>query len=1653
MDMIVLKISDLAEYLRQLGPIVDCIQTEVWQEGDTSDETLAPHGALTVLLMELSASGMSVPEFAKASGSELFLSNLPRPSIPRNILESHATKWVKAGAKNKEAENQILDSFKRISHGGTIGSWIRSTVLGSNEKGLSPDVCPPALPPDFTSLLVWIDPDSDQTPIAEIESWIQEVLMSTKQFRDVVGWQFVLAEKATMDIYSDSLLGHIFIHSPRSIHNERSVRLAASGLLTRAGADRLDQHSQVLTISEIKSIIKVLPTHIAGCTSIEVIGGTTTVATTGPARVLITCTGTCAAMLLINVYKVASSSSVSSENLAISDHKQAQLMAICVGPSAPTVLTDVIIVDGGIAVYATSPTIDGAPCSSGGVLKDLSTMFEPDGTGFVNPTPIHATLRKLFAPDGIIAQLMQNTFDRTTAKAWWTFEGLVDEIVTANTQGVLAACRDLRGDWPNAERDDIGCVCPNALSSPGSILIDDDGTPHITNFQNSTRVGIMTSPAQVMFNIIFRCCGINTDEQLTEAMSLISSLFPKVLPGRSLSISTLPDFRPTKSSRLNIGASAVLHIWSYLGTIIAHCGYVHGDGHPRHLYMAMLFICQHELAAGAQNGHNTPTTNWLEWTCNHLLSVLREWRSRASAITSGLRKWKNIAQAKLQKKDLSPEGVGLRRVEKSWLRWQHADTIPVLPGVMDASCNELRNTRLVHHRNSIAEEGSFKLITPNRTQQMGALQCFEPEHAAKFKRVRVVGKGTGTLRYFGPQTGAGLCCGVEMDVATLPFRKATEEIRRKMGPSLDQRYQADCKVAALKLRSVSYAISEALKKIGKSARVPDIEKFIEPYNKSKLDNSEERQARLVAGWSGLHLDKTKSSLEQLQLLVDSGEIVEMDPYNLLDLKDVVRRMTEGNDDLDSALSSVSTALSCIDELRRELNDGKATEVMPQNYFSCDLLRGIIVYESEVTMLMELPQKGDDVKATLAGGPEYFGAKEVFGVVRFVGKRRGISDARWGKYTKWYGVDVAQEHFPHPCFHGEVNGSKTEAILRDGGSSTGKFLIRGSNPLNWTVSVIVNNEIKGYPLTRTSIEGEFSFDGTPTGCTTITGVLEKLKDKLVTGVKAATAFGLAVGGSIDGEKYFTSTENSHPFMIHESSIEFKSSDIVPHQCYPVGTRVAVARRPMLAEHAAVLLCKKPIAEICLSDPSGTRTTAIVSATSEGRSRGWKEIGITWMATESNSGLLVVSDTGKLLTDLSGKSIDPTGRYVVSVNGIPTQGQTRTCTVVGVLQNGNYEVRFDSGVKGEFRASLGDHYLAETPKFDIRTKVQHFSEKYKWQECEIDEHKGEPSGSRYTLLMDNNGASIREDFDLSTMNCFTGKMSKDRYESAVEAYFKKLQTKETKVMDNITGHEMNIKDQLVKIGIRHEASNTGDIECPAVGLWGEKVDPDAVLYFTTLDEATTTALLKGQNLEGSFLIRLSADTLAKSVNSGRAANEFILSAIFGGVVVSARLLRGGEDEPLYMHHLSGSNDHGAPTNLGSQFLEDAVSYLRKEAQAPMLGKLGGVGLRPNGWQGVGDAIALCRRMTVPCKTRSDGIHTAERVLISAEAGSGKTWMTKQLLAVASSIGEDNGRNFLWKTPISERYVPFLVVVQRLATLMKKDAAKGAEKSRSSSTYSVP
>ena len=257
-------------------------------------------------------------------------------------------------------------------------------------------------------------------------------------------------------------------------------------------------------------------------------------------------------------------------------------------------------------------------------------------------------------------------------------------------------------------------------------------------------------------------------------------------------------------------------------------------------------------------------------------------------------------------------------------------------------------------------------------------------------------------------------------------------------------------------------------------------------------------------------------------------------------------------------------------------------------------------------------------------------------------------------------------------------------------------------------------------------------------------------------------------------------------------------------------------------------------------------------------------------------------------------------------------------------------------------------------------------------------------------------------------------------------------------------MNIKDQLVKVGLRHTQTNTGtqSAELLPVAPWaGEDYTGKSGnrLFFPNIEAAKASTLLlasaSGATAAGCFLVRSAEKRLTQDGDGD--PDQYILSVVHkDGTRVAHHELTRSTERRVFQLKVGDGEHLLADDGQRDQSLASAIHKLQvkvSELQLPFHLKSP---VRPGDWGSIDNAIGLSQRLCSLSVTRRSGVHETEPVLISAEAGSGKTWMCKQILATVSSDDAAAGLT------ASNRYVPLLVVIQRLSTLMRSVHRNPAE-----------
>lgn len=109
-----------------------------------------------------------------------------------------------------------------------------------------------------------------------------------------------------------------------------------------------------------------------------------------------------------------------------------------------------------------------------------------------------------------------------------------------------------------------------------------------------------------------------------------------------------------------------------------------------------------------------------------------------------------------------------------------------------------------------------------------------------------------------------------------------------------------------------------------------------------------------------------------------------------------------------------------------------------------------------------------------------------------------------------------------------------------------------------------------------------------------------------------------------------------------------------------------------------------------------------------------------------------------------------------------------------------------------------------------------------------------------------------------------------------------------------------------------------------------------------------------------------------------------------------------------------------------VEDQLIYITADAHEEAAGR-GITGVQRNGWSDATDMQSLATLLAAPSSNRHQGTHEAQRVLMLAGPGTGKTWSMQQLAYLLAQTAQDRGRAL----PL----LPLLVPVQRMLAVLKR------------------
>ena len=109
-----------------------------------------------------------------------------------------------------------------------------------------------------------------------------------------------------------------------------------------------------------------------------------------------------------------------------------------------------------------------------------------------------------------------------------------------------------------------------------------------------------------------------------------------------------------------------------------------------------------------------------------------------------------------------------------------------------------------------------------------------------------------------------------------------------------------------------------------------------------------------------------------------------------------------------------------------------------------------------------------------------------------------------------------------------------------------------------------------------------------------------------------------------------------------------------------------------------------------------------------------------------------------------------------------------------------------------------------------------------------------------------------------------------------------------------------------------------------------------------------------------------------------------------------------------------------------VEDQLIYITADAREEAAGR-GITGVQRNGWSDATDMQSLAKLLAAPSSNRDQGTHEAQRVLMLAGPGTGKTWSTQQLAYLLAQTA--------LKAKGTLPLLPLLVPVQRMLAVLKR------------------
>lgn len=368
--------------------------------------------------------------------------------------------------------------------------------------------------------------------------------------------------------------------------------------------------------------------------------------------------------------------------------------------------------------------------------------------------------------------------------------------------------------------------------------------------------------------------------------------------------------------------------------------------------------------------------------------------------------------------------------------------------------------------------------------------------------------------------------------------------------------------------------------------------------------------------------------------------------------------------------------------------------------------------------------------------------------------------------------------------------------------------------------------------------------------------------------------------------------------------------------------------------------------------------------------------------------------------------------------------KVCKIIGITANGHYEVQYHNDAN---RTSLilcvGDHYRVPTASYDTNQQIMLFANN-SWDEYHVKKALG---GSKYALSADVAGFKIT--CDLNPANHFVYRMGKKEYAAVLDTFLKQCIEDNVYVPDGITKAMLHIGEQLVSIGldeVKEEVKDEGGGGSAAEEL---KFEQDGKFLIRSKPASTTDFVL-------SIVYRGRPTHHVLSADGGGAEFKLVKQST-GTTTLVDFIEKYRTKQPKWPVPLTdGVPSPDATSAVGkTPYFHGRINKAATEALLSTNG-MSAINETVNDepYVAVKDVFELCKVLVADSpENRKSGIHFAQPLLVKAGAGTGKTWLTKQLLYAVSRTAD---------VDIHSRYVPFLLPVQRLAFEMRRFQSKNPD-----------